>query len=703
MDFEAGRHILAPNVWAKDSEFFEAAVPLSAPPDPAAIATAAARIDAALPVRRRLFGPWVAAGGPGAATPSTAWPRLLGEVALALQSQAREPATTRLHLLEAGSAGRIRLVMEAHDPALAEACLREAARLVEQARTRDLDDLEPLLKRLTELADDVCVGPGTMLIVRAAVARDVPWRRLGRECLVQLGQGRRQRRIWTAVTDRTSSIAEGIASSKQLTKDVLAAAGVPVPLGRLVTSPAEAWAAAQAVGLPVVVKPADANHGRGVFLNLSTREEIEAAFPVALEEVRRMRMVVVERFVPGVEHRLLVIGDRMVACAKGEHIYVTGDGRHTVAELIDLQINSDPRRGESEAMPNKTVHLDATVLAQLSQEGVTPESVPADGRRVLVKRIGTHGLDATPTVHPEMAMIAVRAARAIGLDIAGIDLIAADITRPPGEQGAAICEVNAGPQLIIHARPSSGPGQPVGEAVIDLLAGTGGVGRIPIAAILSADGRAGAATAMLLGRLLAAAGGTPGVTCRTGKWIGRGPCGAGACDTTDAARDLVVSPEIDAAVCQLDGRSLAERGFPFDRCDVVILGKLPADDPSAGATATPPLAVAEAFLGTLAPEGRIVLADADPRLVALVAASGRVVTMVEQDGGRAGEVRHPRVAVRGGAVVLEDAAGTAAVVDAATARACAGDEGLVPVLAAVAAAVALGVAPEAIRHGLARG
>lgn len=705
MDFEAGRHILSPNVWARDGEFFDIVVRLADPPGNAAIAAAAARIDAALPSRPALFGPFstdVPESASPAMAPMPAWPRLLGQVALTLQSRSREPATTRFRVFDCGSPGGFRMVLEAHDPALAEACLREAATLLERALSHDLDDLEPLIKRLTELADDVCVGPGTMLIVRAAMDRDVPWRRLGRQCLVQLGQGRRQRRIWTAVTDRTSSIAEGIAGSKQLTKDVLAAAGVPVPPGRLVASPAEAWAAAQAVGLPVVVKPADANHGRGVFLNLSTREEIEAAFPVALEEVRRMPMVVVERFVPGVEHRLLVIGDRMVACAKGEHISITGDGRHTVAELIDLQINSDPRRGESEAMPNKTVHLDATVLAQLAQEGVTPETVPADGRRVLVKRIGTHGLDATPTVHPEMATIAVRAARAIGLDIAGIDLIATDITRPPGEQGAAICEVNAGPQLMIHARPSSGPGQPVGEAVIDLLAGTGGVGRIPIAAILTADVAAGAATARRLGRLLEAAGGTPGVTCRDGKWLGRWPCGASPCDTTDAAHDLIVSPEIDAAVCQLDWRSLAERGFPFDRCDVVVLGTLPTDDSPAGTTAATPLAVVEAFLGSLAPTGSIVLLGGDPRLAAAVAATGRDVIVADPEGRSVGETRHRRVTIRGGGIVLEDGSRSQPLADASAVRTGTDTAATAPALAAFAAAVALGIDAGAIGRGPAR-
>jgi cyanophycin synthetase len=440
-----------------------------------------------------------------------------------------------------------------------------------------------------------------MLIVRAALARDIPWRRLGSDCMVQLGQGARQRRIWTAVTDHTSAIAEGIAVNKQLTKDVLAAAGVPVPRGRVVSSAAEAWAAAQDVGLPVVVKPADGNHGRGVFLNLTTRDEVENAFPVASAEGRRVHTVIVEQFVPGVEHRLLVIGGRLLACAKGEHIFVTGDGHHTVAELIDLQINSDPRRGRSEAMPNKTVDLDATVLAQLAQEDVRPETVPADGRRVLVKQIGTHGLDVTASVHPEMAALAVRAARAVGLDIAGIDLLARDIDRPPGAQGAKVCEVNAGPQLMIHARPSQGPGQPVAEAIIDLLCATAAPGRIPVIALLapgSVSDSPETALALAIERLLRVAGKTPGLSCAAGRWLAGLQCATEPGDTSAAARDLFVAPDIDAAVLAL--------------------------------AAVTPTAVVEALLATVAPSGTVILVDADAATATLAASSGRQVIRVER-------------------------------------------------------------------------
>ena len=638
MEICAGRHIFAPNVWSKSVEVYDATVRL---PEPQAgvFAATLARIDAALPQRSELFGAFAPTDTSAGEGLRTDWPLLLGQVALALQSRARLPATTLLRVTHAGEPGLFRVVLEAHDPVLAEACLREAAAILERGLEADLRDIATSVDRLTTLADDVCVGPGTMLIIRAGMARGVPWRRLGRECMVQLGQGIRQRRIWTAVTDRTSSIAEGIAVNKQLTKDVLAASGVPVPVGRVVSSAAEAWEAAQAVGTPVVVKPADGNHGRGVFLNLSTREEIERAFPVASDEGRRVKTVVVEQFVPGVEHRLLVIGGRMVACAKGEHISVIGDGRLSIAELIDLQINSDPRRGLSEAMPNKKIQLDATVLAQLAQEGVTPETVPADGRRVLVKQIGTHGLDVTANVHPEMAAMAVRAARAIGLDIAGIDLVARDIDRSPREQGAAVCEVNAGPQLMIHARPSQGPGQPVAEAIVEHLFSTGAPGRIPIVAILGTglSANPGAAplsaatrTATALERLLREAGKAPGLTCAAGTWQAGWQCSNEPDVTTDAARDLLVSPDIDVAVCELDWRSLADRGFPFDLCDVLVLGRIAATEMSRvdAAAGVSPLAVVEVLIDTVTPSGTIVLVDADAAVADLAIRSGRTVIVV---------------------------------------------------------------------------
>ena len=280
-------------------------------------------------------------------------------------------------------------------------------------------DVLAAVARLRTLIDRHCLGPSTACDVDAADDRDIPYIRLFEGNLVQFGYGSRQRRIWTAETDRTSAIAEGISRDKDLTKELLSTCGVPVPEGRLVDSPEDAWDAAEDIGLPVVVKPYDGNHGRGVFTNLTTREEVLSAYAVAVEEGSG---VIVERFVLGNEHRLLVVGDRMVAAAAGEPAWVTGDGKSSITELIDNQINTDPRRGRTENHPLNPVRLDSAARLEIARQGMDADSVPADGQRVLVQRSGNVAFDVTDKVHPSVAATVTLAARIVGLDIAGVDL-----------------------------------------------------------------------------------------------------------------------------------------------------------------------------------------------------------------------------------------------------------------------------------------
>jgi hypothetical protein len=308
-------------------------------------------------------------------------------------------------------------------------------------------------------------------------------------------------------------------------------------------------------------------------------------------------------------------------------------GSHPGSHPVPQHSGQQPLRYPPHGMPSDPrvpLGADPRVAAPSTAQPAGPESsrfeasahLGADGRRVLVKQIGTHGLDVTASVHPEMAATAVRAARAVGLDIAGIDLIAREIERSPREQGAAVCEVNAGPQLMIHAHPSQGPGQPVGEAVVDLLFSTAAPGRIPIAAMIrsgmaadrgSAAPASATLTARILERILLAAGKTPGLTCGMGKWLAGWQCSAEPSVTSDAARDLMVAPDIDAAVCELDWQSLATRGFPFDSCDVLVIDRLRAAEVSRGDAAVnaSPLAVIEALVDTVATAGTILLVDAD--------------------------------------------------------------------------------------------
>jgi cyanophycin synthetase len=622
MEICSTRQLWSPNVWAT-AEVVDATVRVEpadlAPPT----AELLARIDAALPDRARLFGPFAPPLEHAEDSAFLDAPRLLAEIALTLQSRARGPESRFYRVLGTCEPRLFRLAIEARDPVLARECLEHAARLLADFRLNRPVDANRLIDELIDRADDVCLGPSTMLIVRAALARGIPFRRMSELSLVQFGHGHRQRRIWTAETDRTPAIAEAISRNKQLTKRLLEAAGVPVPRGRVVDRIEDAWQAASAVGLPVVVKPLDGNHGRGVFLNLSTREEIERAFPIALAEGRTGSPVIIEQFVAGVEHRILVVGSKMLACAQGEYLYITGDGRANVRALIETQINGDARRGRSETLPNDLVEIDSTVLAQLEQEGVTPDTIPAAGQRLLVKRIGSHGPDVTARVHPEIAAAAVRAARTVGLDVAGIDFVASDISQPLLGQGAMVCEVNAGPQLLIHAYPKDGPGQPVGEAIVDQLFAPGETGRIPVVAII---GRPGTVVASLVERMLRAAGRAPALTSAAGKFVAGWHSATEPHNTPDAARDVLMSPDIDSAVFELDWRAIVRQGLPTDRLNVVVLldpGEADPVEPADVERIDSALAAAAALARAVDTGGTIVALAGQRDLLEKARASGR--------------------------------------------------------------------------------
>ena len=305
----------------------------------------------------------------------------------------------------------------------------------------------PRFSDLRDMAHEICLGPSTNAIVEAAVARGIPVRRLNDCSLVQLGYGARQRRIQAAETDRTSAIAEQIAQDKELTRLLLRSVGIPVADGRPVSSADDAWEAACDIGLPVVVKPRDGNQGRGVATNLTSRDQVVKAYEAALLE---SPSVMVEKYALGHDYRVLVVGGRVVAAARREPAHVLGDGTHTVSELVDLA-NLDPRRGEHHATVLSKIKLDAVALAVLNDQNLTPESVPAGGAMVLIRRNGnlsTGGtaIDVTERVHPHVAARAVEAVQVIGLDVAGIDVITADISAPLEEQGGIIVRGQCGPR-----------------------------------------------------------------------------------------------------------------------------------------------------------------------------------------------------------------------------------------------------------------
>ncbi|MCA1685127.1 MAG: ATP-grasp domain-containing protein, partial [Planctomycetia bacterium] len=369
---------------------------------------------------------------------------ILEHVTLELEDLAGTPAGFG-KARETSEEGVYKVVIEYEDETVGRACLDTAFRLL-QAAVHDLPfDVDDEIKRLRDLAYLYRMGPSTKAIVEAAVARGIPYRRIDADDLVMLGQGHRQRRILMGETDRTGAIAESISKDKNLTREFLRAVGVPTPRGRSVSDADDAWEAAEEIGTPVTVKPKDANQGRGVTTGVTTREQIAAAYDFA----RTIRdEVLVERHVPGADHRILVVDGRVVAAARREPAHVIGDALTSIAGLVE-KVNEDPLRGDGFLTPLYKIELNPQALELIAEQGYgSPDAVPPAGARVLLHRrmnisYGGISTDVTPQVHPEVAARVVDAARVVGLDIAGIDVMAEDIGRPLEEQGGAVIEVNA--------------------------------------------------------------------------------------------------------------------------------------------------------------------------------------------------------------------------------------------------------------------
>jgi len=469
-----------------------------------------------------------------------------------------------------GDYGIYKMAFRTRDETVGRAALDVAHRLMMAAINDEAFDLPAAVARLTDMVDRHCLGPSTAHIVDAALERRIPSIRLTDGNLVQLGYGAAQRRIWTAETDRTSAIAEGIASDKDMTKSLLASCGVPVPEGAIARSADDAWEEAQDIGLPVVVKPVDANHGRGVSLNLMTEAEVKAAYTIASNE-GDSRSVLVERYVTGNEHRLLVVGRKVVAAARGESVWVTGDGRSNVAALCDIQINIDPRRGESEEFPLSPVKPRESEENQLvlQRQGLSPDSVPQDGQKVLIQLNGNVADDVTDLVHPDVAHVAALAARIVGLDIAGIDLVCEDIARPLAEQRGAIIEVNASPGLLAHMKPASGTPRNVGKDIVDYLFAQEDTGRIPVVGVTGSKGCS--LITRLVGCLVNIAGKEVGVANGEGLYLNARAISNRDSTGVEAAQRVLINRNVQTAVFESNARSILQDGLPYDRCTVGVV------------------------------------------------------------------------------------------------------------------------------------
>ena len=476
---------------------------------------------------------------------------------------------------ETSQRGIYKVVVRARNEQVSRACLAAARELILAAIHDTPFDVTGNVLRLRDMADSLCLGPSTSCIVDAADDRSIPSIRLNEGNLVQLGYGAHQHRIWTAETDQTSAIAETICSNKDLTKSLLQACGLPIPEGRVAVDEADAWEAAQDIGLPVVVKPLDGNHGRGVSTNLFSIEDIAAAFKLAHTEGSE---VLVERFIPGNEHRLLVVDGKVVAAARGESAYVTGDGQSTIRQLIESQLNSDPRRGVTEDFPLNIISVTDdhhTVLLELTRQAYTPDSVPAAGASVLIQRNGNVAFDVTDLVHPDVAADAALAARVVGLDVAGIDLVVEDIDKPLAAQGGAIVEVNAGPGLLMHLKPADGKPRPVGEAIVASLFPPAENGRIPIIGVSGTQGCSN--VSRILSILLQLSGKRTGLACNEGLFLDRRQVEAGNRANWAAAHKLLLNPIVEAAVIETSAESILREGLAYDRSQVAVITHL---DPS---------------------------------------------------------------------------------------------------------------------------
>jgi len=631
---------------------------------------------------------------------------ILEHTTLELQTLAG-PAVGYGRARETSTEGLYKVAIRYHDETLGKACL-EVARKLLMAAVYDLPfDIQSQLKPLRELADRVCLGPSTAAIVEAAKARNIPSRRLNAGSLVQLGQGIRQRRIWTAESDSTSAIAESIAQDKQLTKTMLKAAGVPVPEGREVVSADDAWDAAQEIEGAVVVKPVDANHGRGVFMDLTDEQQIRTAYGEALKEGSG---VLVERFAHGNEHRLLVVGKRLIAGAAGDAAAVIGDGMHTIAELIDLQVNSDPRRGDDESHPLNTLLVDALTTIELERQGYRPGSVPAAGVKVIVRRNDNLSRDVTDLVHPSVAEHAVMAAQIVGLDIAGIDLVVEDVSQPLESQGGVIVEVNAGPGLLMHLKPRTGKPRPVGEAIVNhLYPDPQDSGRIPLVAITGTNGKT--TCTRMVQAILRAAGFHVGMTCSDGVSIAGRVIEHGDCAGPRSARNVLLNPLVDAAVFEVARGGILREGLGFDKCDVAIVTNIAEADHLGMAYIHSPeemFKVKRTPVDVVLPSGTAVLNAADPLVARMAELSAGSVTFFALDANHPVIQSHRAegrraVTTRDGRVVL--CTGTEEVSVVALDELPCTHGGRVAfqvenVLAAVAAAWGLGIDARTISTGL---
>jgi cyanophycin synthetase len=556
----------------------------------------------------------------------------------------------------AGERGRYNVIYGYSDERVGVAAGRLAVRLVNHLVEPEPGfDFDAELERFILEAERTAFGPSTQAIIDEAAARDIPWLRLNDHSLVQLGQGVYQQRIRATMTSKTGSLAVDVAGDKEQTNRLLAAAGLPVPKAVSVRSPEDAVAAAGRVGFPVVVKPLDGNHGRGVQLDLRSGEEVAAAFPAAQSEARR-GWVVVESYVTGNDYRVLVVGGRMVAVAERVPAHVTGDGTSTVARLVE-ETNADPRRGVGHEKVLTRIRVDADAVELVRAQGFELDDVPPKGTMVkltLTGNMSTGGIsiDRTDEAHPDNVEIAEEAARVVGLDVAGIDFITPDIAEPVREGGGGIVEVNAAPGFRMHTHPTVGEPQYVAKPVVDLLFPPGSPSRIPIVAVTGTNGKT--TTARMIAHIFKGMGRQVGLTTTDGILIDERLVVTADASGPRSARMVLQNPRVDFAVFEVARGGILREGLGYERNDVGVVLNIGSDHLGLRGidTLRQLAAVKQVVIEAVPRDGHGVLNADDPLVVAMRRhCSGELVYFSMEDGNELVDA-HCR---RGGrAIVLED-------------------------------------------------
>ncbi|MCS7073878.1 MAG: cyanophycin synthetase, partial [Bacteroidia bacterium] len=428
-------------------------------------------------------------------------------------------------------------------------------------------DLDSDIQEMREIREENRLGPSTGAIVEEAIQRGIPYIRLNKRSLVQLGYGVNQRRIQATVASTTSSIAVEIACDKEETKNLLDSMGIPVPKGDVVYSESGLKSVIERIGYPVVTKPVDGNHGKGATTNIRTWEQALDGFVAAR---KYSRGVICERYIQGYDHRVLVINYKFVAAAKRTPAMVVGDGKHTIRELIDI-VNQDPRRGYGHEKVLTQITVDEHTQRIFEEKNLTLETILPEGQELYLKptaNISTGGTatDVTDLVHPYNVFMAERIARVIGLDICGIDIMTPDISQPINEVGGAILEVNAAPGFRMHVAPTEGLPRNVAEPVLDLLYPPGTTARIPIIAITGTNGKT--TTTRLMAHIVKTMGYKVGFTTTDGIYIQNRMLEQGDCTGPASAEFVLKDPTVDFAVLETARGGILRAGLGFHHCDI---------------------------------------------------------------------------------------------------------------------------------------